>query len=223
VQAVRACFHAFAGEEKLDFHGEHWSMTLLPAQWSPGKIDVPAPAIDIAAVNPWMLRMAGEVADGVHVHPLNSPTYLRETALPNIADGARKAGRDPKEIDLIVPCFTVVGDTEEEKHRWREMARMQVSFYGSTPNYAFIFEQLGHEGTTEKIRERQKVGDIGGMAQVVDDDILSHFIVDSDWNGAAAAISGRYRGIASRVVLYFGAMDREHLASWGEVAEQLRR
>ena len=221
VRAVRACFRAFAGEEKLDFEGEHWSMTLLPAQWSPGKIDQPAPAIDVAAVNPWMLRMAGEVADGVHVHPLNSATYLRETALPNIAEGAAKAGRDPSEIQLIVPCFTVVGDTDEEKAKWRELARMQVSFYGSTPNYAFIFEQLGHEGTTEKLRERQKAGDLAGMATVIDDDLLSHFVVDSDWDGAAAAISARYRGIASRVVLYFGAFDRDALRKWGDVAKAL--
>ena len=98
---------------------------------------------------------------------------------------------------------------------------MQVSFYGSTPNYAFIFEQLGHEGTTEKIREKQKVGDVAGMAAVVDDDLLSHFVVESDWDGAAAAISARYLGIAARVVLYFGAMDREHLDRWGEVARRL--
>src|SRR5688572_27891935 len=128
VRAVRACFRAFAGEEKLDFQGEFWSMSLLPAQWSPGKIDVPAPAIDVAAVNPWMLRMAGEVADGVHIRPLNSVTYLRETAIAEIAAGAAKAGRDPSDVQLIVPCFTVVGDTEEERNRWREMARVQVSF-----------------------------------------------------------------------------------------------
>jgi probable F420-dependent oxidoreductase len=221
VQAVRACFAAFAGEEKLDFHGEHWSMTLLPAQWSPGKIDVPAPAIDIAAVNPWMLRMAGEVADGVHVHPLSSAIYLRETVLPNIAVGAAKAGRSPDEIQLIAPCFTVVGDTEEEKSRWRELARMQISFYGSTPNYAFIFEQLGRDDITPRLREKQKAGDVAGMATVIDDDLLAHFVVDSDWNGAADAIRARYEGIATRVVLYFGALDPANLTRWGEIAAQL--
>jgi probable F420-dependent oxidoreductase len=221
VQAVRACFRAFAGEEKLDFQGRFWQMSLLPAQWSPGKIAQPAPAIDVAAVNPWMLRMAGEVADGVHVHPLNSPTYLRETALPNIAEGARAAGRSPEEIQLIVPCFTAVGDTDEERSRWREMARMQVSFYGSTPNYAFIFEQLGHEGTTERVREKQKAGDIAGMATVIDDDLLSHFVIDSDWDNVTDAIKSRYQGMAARVVLYFGAMDRANLDRWGEVARRL--
>jgi alkanesulfonate monooxygenase SsuD/methylene tetrahydromethanopterin reductase-like flavin-dependent oxidoreductase (luciferase family) len=165
--------------------------------------------------------MAGEVADGVHVHPLNSPTYLRETALPNIADGARAVGRDPGEVQLIVPCFTAVGDSDEERHRWREMARMQVSFYGSTPNYAFIFEQLGHDGTTQRLRERQKAGDLAGMAAVIDDDLLSHFVVESDWDGAAAAISARYLGIAARVVLYFGAMDPDRIARWGDVAKTL--
>ena len=60
---------AFAGEERLRFEGEHWSMDLLPREWSPGPITVCAPPIDIAAVNPWMLRMAAEVADGVHIHP----------------------------------------------------------------------------------------------------------------------------------------------------------
>jgi hypothetical protein len=120
-----------------------------------------------------------------------------------------------------VPCFTAVGDTDEERHRWREMARMQVSFYGSTPNYAFIFEQLGHDGTTQRLREKQKAGDIAGMAAVIDDDLLSHFIVESDWDGAAAAISARYRGIAARVVLYFGAMDRDAIARWGDVAKKV--
>lgn len=221
VQAVRACFRAFTGEEKLDFQGEHWSMTLLPAQWSPGNIEVPAPAIDIAAVNPWMLRMAGEVADGVHVHPLNNPTYLRETVGPNVAAGAAKAGRNATEIQFIVPCFTVVGDTDEEEDRWRVLARNQVAFYGSTPNYAFIFDQLGREGTTAKLREKQKTGDIAGMASVIDDDLLAHFVVESDWSGAAEAIATRYNGVASRVVIYFGAFDTEALPRWGEVAKQL--
>jgi hypothetical protein len=99
---------------------------------------------------------------------------------------------------------------------------MQVSFYGSTPNYAFIFEQLGHEGTTEKIREKQKAGDIGGMAQVVTDDILEHFIVESSWDGAAKALQERYDGIADRIVLYFGAMDAAALPRWGEVAAAMR-
>ena len=64
VLAVKACFAGFRGEP-LEHRGEFYELTWLNRQWSPGPIDVPDPKVDIAAVNPWMLRMAGEVADGV--------------------------------------------------------------------------------------------------------------------------------------------------------------
>jgi probable F420-dependent oxidoreductase len=182
VEAVRASFAAFAGEGKLDVSGRFYEMNLLPAQWSPGPIACGAPAIDVAAVGEWMLRMAGAVADGVHVHPLNTPTYLAETVRPQVAEGARSAGRDPSEISLIVPVFTVVGDTPEEQERWRRMARTQIAFYGSTPNYGFIFDQIGFDGTTAAVRERQKAGDVAGMAAVITDEILEHFAITARWD-----------------------------------------
>jgi alkanesulfonate monooxygenase SsuD/methylene tetrahydromethanopterin reductase-like flavin-dependent oxidoreductase (luciferase family) len=206
----------------MKFSGSYWSFSLLPSQWSPGPIDVPNPPIDIAAVSPWMLRMAGQVADGVHVHPLNTPTYLSETVVPSVAEGARRVERDPAQLELAVPVFTAVGDTDEEQERWWEMARVQVSFYGSTPNYAFIFDQIGFEGTTARIRERQKAGDIAGMAAVVSDDILEHFVVRGTWDELPGLIDQRLGGIAARVIAYFAGMgwqqDADWQAHWGQVA-----
>jgi probable F420-dependent oxidoreductase len=221
VQAVKACFAAFRGG-KLGFEGRFTKLSLLPPTWSPGAIPVPDPAVDIAAVGPWMLRMAGRVADGVHVHPLNTETYLRETVVPMVAAGQREAGRAAGSVQLLVPAFTVVGDTEDERARQRDLARSQVSFYGSTPNYAFIFEQIGFPDTTPKLRERQKAGDIAGMATVITDDILEHFVVSATWDGLADALVARYGGIAERVILYYGATMRQRSATdfarLGEVA-----
>ena len=227
VCALRAIFRAFSREEKLAYKGSHYAFDLLPDQWSPGPIPSGAPPIDIAAVNPWMLRLAGEVADGVHVHPLNTVTYLRETVLPSLKEGATSAGRDPSRLEVIVPCFAAVGDTDAERDRWREMARMQVAFYGSTPNYAFIFDQIGHVGTTARIRERQKAGDLSGMAQVVTDEILDHFVVTAGWDDLAGRMRTRYEGIATRVVMYFAGMawseDPATIERFGAVASQLGR
>jgi probable F420-dependent oxidoreductase len=222
VRAVKAIFRAFRGEERLAFEGDFYSLSLLPREWSPGPIPVPDPPIDIAAVNPWTLRMVGEVGDGVHVHPLNTPTYLRETVLPELAKGSTRGGRDVGELTVIVPCFTVAGETEQERSSWREWARIQISFYGSTPNYGFIFEQLGREGVTPALRERQKAGDMLGMASVIDDELLSHFVVEGTWDEIPARIVERYDGIADRVVLYFAGgawqRDRSTLERFGEVA-----
>ena len=221
VAAVQACFAAFEGEQ-LHHDGEYYRLSLLPAMWSPGSIASGAPPIDVAAVNPWMLRMAGEVADGLHVHPLNTPTYLAETVEPNLAEGARRAGRDPRGLARLVPCFAVPGDTEEERRPWRNLARMQVAFYGSTPNYAFIFEQLEAPGTTQRLRERQKQGDLPGMAELITDDLLAHFIVEAGWDELADRLVERYAGAADRLILYFAglAWDRDptSLGRWGEVA-----
>lgn len=225
VLALKHIFKAFRGEAPLDFEGRWWKLSLLPDQWSPGPIGVPDPPVDVAAVSPWMLRMAGSVGDGVHVHPLNTPTYLAETVLPNLGLGVATSGRHRNDLQVIVPCFTAVGDDDEERTTWRELARMQVAFYGSTPNYAFIFEQIGFEGTTERIRERQKAGDLAGMAAVVTDDILEHFVVTASWGDLADKLVERYDGIADRVVSYFAglswAQDRKTFARWSQVTERM--
>jgi probable F420-dependent oxidoreductase len=226
VLAVRAVFDAFRNGTPLAYDGEFWKLSLLPAIWSPGPIDVPDPAIDLAAVNPWMLRMAGEVADGVHVHPLNTPTYLRETVLPELTVGAERSGRGVGDLEVIVPTFAAPGSTPEQANALREMARMQTAFYGSTPNYAFIFEQVGAPGTTERLRERQKAGDLAGMAAVIDDDLLDHFCISGDWATVADGLVERHRGVADRVVSYFAGMDWARdpasLGPWGELARAVQ-
>jgi probable F420-dependent oxidoreductase len=225
VLAVKHCFEAFRLRTPLNFDGRWWKLSLLPDQWSPGPIAVADPPVDVAAVNPWMLRMAGSVADGIHVHPLNTPTYLSETVLPELAVGARQSGRQRKELQVIVPCFTAVGDTDEEINRWREHARFQIAFYGSTPNYSFIFDQVGFDGTTARLREKQKAGDFAGMASVISDDLLEHFVVTSDWNDLGSKLLERFQGRADRVVLYFAGAawsdDPESLKKWSPVAAEV--
>ena len=226
IGAVRACFDAFRGASPLDYHSDHYELTLLPPIWSPGPISAPDPPIDLAAVNPWMLRLAGRVADGVHVHPLNTPTYLEQTLVPSLAAGAAKAGRSTDQLTVHVPAFTVVGDTEEERAPRREAARFQIAFYGSTPNYAYLFEQLDREGTTPRLQAALKAKDLAAIPDILDDEVLAHFTVESTWDGLSDALVERYEGTASRVVLYFAGRtwdeDRTAFARMGEAARDVR-
>ncbi len=220
VRAVKACFSAFR-TGSLDHHGDFYDLDFITPQWSPGPIDAPDPKVDVAAVNPWMLRMAGEVADGVHVHPLGEPGYLARHVAPNIAEGAAKAGRAPSEIAVIVPVMTIVGDNDQERDRERELVRFSMSFYGSTPNYAFIWDEAGFEGTTARIREKQKAGDIAGMAAQITDEHIAALAVESTWDGLADALIGRYGDVADRLVLYNALGDPDRSERYGEVARRV--
>jgi len=221
VRAVKACFAGFRGEP-LDHHGDFYDLDFLNRQWSPGPIEVADPAVDIAAVNPWMLAMAGEVADGVHVHPIGEPGYLARHVLPNVADGAARSGRASDDVDIIVPVTMIVGDDDAEIAASRDAARLSLSFYGSTPNYAFIWDEAGFEGTTERIRAKQKAGDFAAMAAEITDEHLAVFCTEATWDHLADALIAKYADVVDRLVFYNPAFDRpDRFERYGAVARQI--
>ena len=67
-----------------------------------------------------------------------------------------------------------------------------MSFYGSTPNYAFIWDEAGFEGTTARIREKQKAGDLKGMAAQITDEHIAVFATEATWDGLADALIAKY-------------------------------
>ncbi len=223
VGAFKACIRAFRREEKLKHEGPYYNLSLLPAQWSPPRHDFEDIKIDISAVGPYMCRVAGELCDGVHVHPMHSMTYLENRLLPEVDAGAKKSGRSGSDVDLIIPVFAIPGDTAEERALMTTRAKTQIAFYGSTPNYAFQFDDLGFDGTTARLGQLMKAGDLQGMADAITDEMLEHFALTARWDDMADALLDRYQGVASRVVTYLANEDihrhPENLGKWGEIAK----
>jgi probable F420-dependent oxidoreductase len=226
VGAFKACIRAFRREEKLNYEGAYYNLSLLPEQWAPPRHDFEDVKIDISAVGPHMCRVAGEFCDGVHVHPMHSMTYIEQRLLPALAEGAARSDRSASEIDLIVPVFTVAGDTPEEREDLLRRARTQIAFYGSTPNYAFQFDDLGFTGVSERLHELMRAGDAQGMANTITDEMLEHFALIARWDDMADALKARYEGVASRVVTYLAREDvlkrPENLPRWGEIARAVK-
>lgn len=217
IQALRAIFAAFQGEAPLDFQGDYWSMNLLPATWSPGPIAHPDVPIYVAAVRPWMARMAGEVADGIHIHPFHSVRYLREVVLPAAHEGAAAAGRDASGLVMTCPVMVNVGATDAELTRARDAARLRVAFYGSTRTYHGVFDLHGWDGTADRLHELQRAGDLTAMAATITDDMLDAYTVTATWDDLPGVLVERYAGLADRLVMY-GATD-----GWGREGSQLHR
>ena len=226
IQAVKACFRAFQGKERLNHEGPFYALSLLPPQWAPPMHDYGDIKVDLAAVGPYMTRVAGEVADGVHVHPWHSMPYIENRLLPAVGEGAARVGRRLSDIDFIVPVFAVPGDSPEERAELYQVAKTQVAFYGSTPNYHFQFDDLGYEGMTARIGERLKAGDSAGMAALITDEMMEHYALVARWDDMADQLVARYGKFASRVVMYLGqddvSDDPKKAGKWGEIARAVR-
>ncbi len=227
VQALQAIFRAFRGEEKLSFDGDYYSFSLLPPQWSPGPIEVENPPIYVSAVLGWMSRMAGEVCDGIHIHPFNSAAYVRDVQRPRVQEGVDRAGRELADVTFEIPVMTPVGDTDEEMAESREHARQMIAFYGSTRTYAPVFETHGFVGLSDKLHELQRRGDVAGMVGLISDDVLDHYTVSGTWSTLGANLVERYRDVAPNVSImtYTAASQlRRHpdiLDRWSDVARDV--
>ena len=224
--AVRACLKAFRREGPLQHDGPYYQLSLLPEQWTPARHDYEDVKIDISAVGPYMTRVAGELADGIHVHPMHSMPYIQNRLLPDLAVGAARSGRDAADIDLIVPVMAVPGDSPEEQAPGVLRAKTQIGFYGATPNYAFQFDDLGYDGMRDKLRVHLKSGDDDALVALIDDEMMDHFGLVCAWDDLADKLIARYRGIASRLVMYWAEesirQNPDNLGKWSEIARAVR-
>jgi probable F420-dependent oxidoreductase len=197
--ALRHIWETFAGEHRLDFHGDFYTLDLFTPMHSPGPIAHPHIPIYLAAVGPFTYRLAGELADGIHVHSFHTDRYLREVSLPALEQGLERSGRDRDALALACALFAVIGGDPAMDRA----VRSQIAFYGSTSSYRPIFELHGWGELTERLKPLVRLGDLDAMVAAIDDEVLAQFAVVADsWQAAAAVVRERYGGILDRVSFY---------------------
>jgi len=143
VLALRAIWRAWNEQERLDFRGEFYRHTLMTPIFTPDPSPWGPPRVFMAGVGRPMTAAAGEVADGLFIHPLNSPEFIRGTTLPALARGFARAGRTRESFVIAVQALVVTGFTEDEVRQAEMATRLQLAFYGSTPQYRVVFETHG--------------------------------------------------------------------------------
>src|SRR5262249_49499557 len=132
VRAIRAIWRSWDTGERLDFRGEFYTHTLMTPFFSPGPNPHRRPPIAPAGYAPDMIAVAGEVADGWIVHPMNSPSYVQAVGLPALARGLARAGRARSDVEIACQTITMIGSTDAEVGAARAKAKGQIAFYGST-------------------------------------------------------------------------------------------
>jgi alkanesulfonate monooxygenase SsuD/methylene tetrahydromethanopterin reductase-like flavin-dependent oxidoreductase (luciferase family) len=115
------------------------------ARWAysaPRRPDLP---IMISALNPRMLELAGELADGIVLY-MCSPAYIRDHVIPAVAAGRKKAGKqlDGFEIVAAVPvCLT------SDRAAGQEVFRATVERYAGLPYYRKMMDASGFRAELE--------------------------------------------------------------------------
>src|SRR6266705_1558452 len=202
VRAIRAIWDCWQNGAKLNFKGQFSTFDVMTPFFNPGPIEHPRIPIFIAAVNPYMCGVAGELCDGMHVHPFNSPKYLREVVQPAVDAGLRKSGRRRGDFTYATASFVVVADNEKERDAQARMMKQQIAFYASTRTYEPVLAAHGWQDLTPALHRKSIEGDWTGMANLITDEMLDTFAVTGTYETIGGKIQERYAGLLDRTSLY---------------------
>jgi probable F420-dependent oxidoreductase len=228
---LKAIFRHFATGEPPSFKGEHYQFTLCNPFFNPGPIEgIDEVPIFIAAVNPYNCRLAGELADGIRMHPLNSASYIRNVIKPAVAEGAMRAGRDVAEIEFAANPFFITGTNEREFEESRKLIRKHLSFYAATRTYSSVLEHHGWGAIGEKLVSLSQAGRWEDMPSLVSDEMLDTFAIVGRHEDLPVLLAERYAGLVDTVNVVFGppyaelqARQRRQFAALGKVLPLLKR
>jgi len=199
VQALRAIWRTWQTGEPLDHRGPFYAMDLMTPEFSPG----PAPhgriAVDIAAVNPYNLELAGELCDGVRLHVFTTAGYVRDVVRPRLVAGAARAGRDLAGFEVHGGGFVATGPTAADVERAREQARARVAFYGSTLAYLPVLEHHGWGALREELRELVRQERWDALPAAVPDEVLDEFCTAATYAELAPALGTRWSDLVTTV------------------------
>ena len=203
VRALRAVWHCWETGVKLDYRGEHYKLTLMTPDFSPEPTGLPMVPVTIAAVGEAMLRVAGEVCDGVRLHPLCSRRYVEEVALRHITEGMRRGGRNRANFDVFGGGFVVTGPDQETVAAGIERVRQRVAFYGSTRSYLPILSLHGLDELGLKLHGMSLDGRWNEMTSEVSDDVVRIFAACGIYGEIARVIEERFGGVADAIEISF--------------------
>jgi probable F420-dependent oxidoreductase len=222
VEALRAIWDCWQNGARLDFQGEHYRLNLMVPLFTPAPIEHPRIAVELAAVNPYMCQVAGEVADGIRAHPIATPRYIAETMLPAVRKGAAKTGRDLSGFTMcVMPLVATAPDHATLDARIADI-RARVAFYASTPAYAAAFDREGYGEVARNLQQLSRAQRWDEMAALVDDRMLDTYAVIGTYDEIADKLRARYKEVATAIDFAIPLMDAADEERLRAIATALR-
>lgn len=198
IEAMHAIFDCWYDGERLDFRGEYYQHTLMPATFTPTNTEFGRPRIFLSATGPLMTRVAAEVADGLIMHPFSTEKYIREVTLPAVEEGLANSARSRQDFEIDYAPMIVSGTNEDELNRAREAVRGRIAFYGSTPAYRRVLDMHGWGDLQGELNMMSKRRQSDEMAALVDDEIVNTFAVVGEPETVIDEMLERFGSIVDR-------------------------
>ncbi|NDJ87202.1 MAG: TIGR03617 family F420-dependent LLM class oxidoreductase [Chloroflexi bacterium] len=214
ILALRAIWHAWQHNERLNYRGEFYSHTLMTPFFQPAPIEHPEIPVYIAGVNTYLCQLAGELCQGFHVHPFHTADYLRDVVITNVEKGAAKAGRSRQDVALTCAIFVVTGANDNELENDKVMVKSQIAFYASTPSYRAVLEYHGLGDLQDQLSKMAREGRWMEMHELISDDMLEKFAVVATHHDLPHKVKARYDGLLDRVAYYMPFQPGEREAMW---------
>jgi alkanesulfonate monooxygenase SsuD/methylene tetrahydromethanopterin reductase-like flavin-dependent oxidoreductase (luciferase family) len=144
--------------------------------------------IYIAGLSPNMLRLAGEIADGVMLWLCN-PEYIRSVVVPAVREGRERAGKTLDGFDVVAAVPAAVTDDRPAAY---EVMRGDLLTYWSLPFYRAMIERSGFEEDIAAFDAAMGAGDIDKAKQAISDRFLDALTAIGSPDDVRAGV-GRYR------------------------------
>jgi probable F420-dependent oxidoreductase len=224
VLALRAIWRCWNENAPLDFRGELYRHTLMTPFFNPGASPYGPPRVFLGGVGPAMTTVVGEVADGLFVHPMHSPEFVRTVTLPALDAGLAKSGRTRTDLAIACQALVITGFDEAAYQHAETTTRMQLAFYASTPQYRVVLDTHGWGDAQPELHRLAREGRWLEMAELVDDAMLAAFTVRCERPAdVPAALRARYDAVADRVaILCHSDPHRARPEAWAEVLAAFR-
>jgi probable F420-dependent oxidoreductase len=179
---------------RLALSGER--MNLAPDARGSFRLDAkPSTSIPIyaGALRAGMLRMAGEVADGVVINFL--PPSAVPTVLAEVRAGAEAAGRDPSTIDVVSRNMVCIDGFNDAT---RAVARFILAVYVSSPPYEAFLRWIGMGELIDPMLALWRAGDRATALEAMSDELINELLIVGDVDQCRARLQ-EYRDGGVRV------------------------
>ncbi|MEO9180526.1 MAG: LLM class flavin-dependent oxidoreductase, partial [Acidimicrobiales bacterium] len=175
---------------------------LMTPFFNPGPNPYGAPKVYLAAVGELMTEVAGEVADGLLIHPFTTERYLREVTVPALERGLAKSGRTLESYPISYGGLIATGGNDDARADAVTAVKGQIAFYGSTPAYRPVLELHGWGELQSELNALSRRGEWTKMGELVNDDVADAFSVIAQPGDVGGVVEGRFGDLISRFSIY---------------------